>query len=43
MKIKAIILAVCLLLGLIVTSCSASKNCPAYGNASHEQQEDLRS
>jgi len=43
MKIKAFILAICLLLGIIAISCGASKTCPAYGKASTEHQAEANS
>jgi hypothetical protein len=37
MKIKTILLAISLILGLLIASCGASKTCPAYGKATIEQ------
>jgi hypothetical protein len=43
MKIKAIILAITILLGIIAVSCGASKTCPAYGKVTTEQPEESHS
>jgi hypothetical protein len=39
MKIKVILVAFCILAGLIITSCKAQKSCPAYGDNSVEQHD----
>jgi hypothetical protein len=44
MKVRIIILAIGLVLGLLITSCSASsKTCPAYSDATVEMQAEINS
>jgi hypothetical protein len=43
MKIKTILLAISLIIGLLVASCGASKSCPAYSKATTEQNADAAS
>jgi hypothetical protein len=44
MKIKATILAICIVFGILAASCSASKHaCPAYSKVTTEQAEQTNS
>ena len=40
MKVKAILISITLIIGLLLASCSASKTCPAYSKADIEHQDD---
>jgi hypothetical protein len=39
MKIKVILAVLCILTGLLISSCKAQKTCPAYGKISVEQHD----
>lgn len=44
MKVRIVILALGIFLGVLITSCGASsKTCPAYSDASTELQDDVNS
>jgi len=43
MKIRVILMSMIFVAGVMHSSCSASKTCPAYSKAKTEQQKDTRS